>query len=197
MDQEAAFRSEKLREFADKWGITLSHSGVSCHHQNGVAEAANRFLKQHLEHFAFTGEKNWPDWLGFLSSKKNMNWSPILQSSPYELVFGMQALNVLLEDFGDESEVVSLDIRQRAWNYTQQRKFNWFCKAGWDRKVKVAVSDSVWWLNPERPGRKYHKEAEPYEVLELVGQNRLKVRSVEHDTGKEISREDVKVSTEF
>ena len=91
-----------------------------------------------------------------------------------------------------ETEGLPLELRKRSWELVQREKQQWFNAAAYAQRPEVEVGDSVWWLNPDRPGKKFGKDAGPFVVTRLIGRYRLKVKSVETEIEKENKLEDVK-----
>jgi hypothetical protein len=91
-DNVAAFRSKRLIDFCNQYRITLGHSTTYYPQGNGLVESSNKSLVNILRKTLQENNKSWHNRLVFALWADRITTKRAIGMSPYQLVYGTEAI---------------------------------------------------------------------------------------------------------
>ena len=174
-DNDPAFLSQATQDFCSKYGIVFTSSGSYDHAQNGQAEQRNQFLSQQLLVLTQTESPCcWPDVLGLVSWRYNVNYNRRTNSIPFYDLYGFLPS---LEDFEQRRPTLCASMKLfPSFDCS-------FDTAGLllvqQEKRMPFESDLVWWM-PKRKSHKFSLPGGPYTVTQLQGSSVVWITGLYH-----------------
>lgn len=91
-DNAQCFNSKKMVKFYQDYHITLSHSATYYPQDNGLAEYSNKSLAKIIKKLLEDNKKAWHTKLKFIFWENRVNTKRSINTSPFQLVYGIDAL---------------------------------------------------------------------------------------------------------
>lgn len=109
----AAFRSDKMVQFCQDYGIQLIHLTTYYPQGNGLAESSNKNLAQIIKKMLEHNKKAWDSYLKYalwadrISTKRSINTSPFQLTYGTDVIFpihlGVPVMKLLLQEDGADT----------------------------------------------------------------------------------------------
>ena len=151
-----AYDTKESKDWATKENVRLQFCSAYNHKQNRQVERLNRYFGEQLKIFKLENGKGcsgnaWPAYLPFIALRYNQGCFGSLKFSPYELVFGTQALGVCNLDYKSfpqkRDQLVLKELEETALRFREE-EFNKVVEkipSGRLTHEDTLPSSMIWW----------------------------------------------------